>query len=37
MGRGPRRYLPPGPINNQELLDHWKDAKINLTKPNDYR
>ena len=38
MGRGARRYLPPGPIANQEfLLESRKEGKKELKIPTHYR
>ena len=38
MGRGPRRYLPPGPITNAELLaESKKEGKKTLKISSDYR
>lgn len=38
MGRGPRRYIPPGKITNQKLLDKLKTEKRRTCKKAiDYR
>lgn len=38
MGRGPRRYLPPGPITNAEILEESKkEGKKTLKISKDYR
>ena len=41
MGRGARRYIPPGKITNRELLDSYSDMQRRLSKElklaKDYR
>lgn len=37
LGRGPRRYLPPGRISNQFLVDELRKNRKDIAKAKDYR